>query len=235
MGLDIYLYEREDAERRMEDDKVAWKAAFERTQAKSPNFPDHLCGPRYLRSSYNDGGFNHTVHNLIGSDLYSIFAHATLTEDEEGLIAITKEHLQATRERAREVKAKIIGARWLRCTSVSANILRPDLNGIPNEGQAIAAAAEAMTKFEQAKSGEKSGEDHLIGGSYWNALGHFSIDEPLEVVAMIPGRDSLGPAVHVVYKTRDDDKQWYVQMCDIIVEFCDEALAMRDPCILWSG
>lgn len=94
MGLDVYLYTAEQAERNATYNKASEELYEEGSDGKSPRdkmsddeykewsarysyasmvnvpserYPDHLFNRRYLRSSYNDSGFNHAVPQLIGA------------------------------------------------------------------------------------------------------------------------------------------------------------------------
>lgn len=127
-----------------------WRETYG-SDKKSPNFPDHLCGVRYLRSSYNDGGFNTVVGNLLDKDLYWVFFEDGQGPDSEtlpgyvphmdaevegfdpnhpeidqygsygGYWAPPPETLQACRERAVQLVSELEAAPNLRCFSVSAD------------------------------------------------------------------------------------------------------------------
>jgi hypothetical protein len=92
VGLDIYLYTAEQAARNAAYDKAveewyggedgqsphdkatdeerkAWSAAHSYTSYEdvaSERYPGHLFNRRYLRSSYNGGGFNRAVPEMLG-------------------------------------------------------------------------------------------------------------------------------------------------------------------------
>src|SRR5687767_13432195 len=91
MGLDVYLYNAADGAANELYDK-AWNDFYERpdldqlseqdrkaiekelpqyvshTDVSSERYPDHLFNRRYLRSSYNDGGFNSAVPQFVGEN-----------------------------------------------------------------------------------------------------------------------------------------------------------------------
>jgi len=45
----------------------------EKTELDSEKYPEHMFKIGYMRSSYNSGGFNHVVEELVGHDLYWLF------------------------------------------------------------------------------------------------------------------------------------------------------------------
>lgn len=139
MGLDVYLYEKAHHEQNARHE-AEWIALYERqergeiTKAEreeldktitryishvdvpSEAHPDHLFNRRYLRSSYNDGGFNHAVPDFLGTSadteypaargsLYWIFEPMgrEWDGDEGELTATDVDRLRACKARALEV------------------------------------------------------------------------------------------------------------------------------------
>ena len=95
MGLDVYLYTREQHEQDERYDALSERAYADgvtveqrkailaegpdwtrREDVPSERYPNHLFNRRYLRSSYNDGGFNRAVPEILGDEsagIYGIF------------------------------------------------------------------------------------------------------------------------------------------------------------------
>lgn len=211
MGLDVYL--RNGPEADYETDHEEWKRQFDETQStKSVKYPEHICGPRYLRSSYNSGGFNSRIGDLIGEDLYSIFS----PPDGEYDWHPTKEQLTEARERAMAVIEKI--------KAVELPLGAFDVS--TSHGVKATSDAEAIViTLEQLR------RDRVLGGGWSCQEGHFYPDG-IKIVGMIPGESFMGPCVYMVHQV---DLEYYIQMAEIVVEFIDAALEMDDPRISWSG
>src|ERR1700759_2932071 len=98
MGLDVYLYpaldaaqndasakaedafySRPDYDQLTKEERDAARAAYPpyayARDVPSGLYPDHLCNRRYLRSSYNNGGFNHAVPEMIGTSGEKTYPH----------------------------------------------------------------------------------------------------------------------------------------------------------------
>lgn len=234
MGLDIYLHDGEDIspsypENGTEDERRAYfeasRAYYAKTDAKSERFPEHVSGPRYLRSSYNDGGFNSVVGNLIGKDLYWIFEYEEGKEepyDEEtetgGDWFITRDQLTAARERAVQARDELAAVK----VPLAAFSVSPVVPSTLNDRAAIKLVTEQLERPRDERSFR----------SYSNRDGHFYLDG-IEILGLIPGRDVLGrECTHVVHKL---DVKYYLDTCEIIIEFIDTALAMERPRVVWSG
>lgn len=224
MGLDIYLYESKE--------HAADENSFASTQdANSRVHPDHLCRRRYLRSSYNGGGFNHVTLNALGVDgFYYIFEPMLAAIPDEHEYFPTKEQLTEAKSRALEVAAKLKDAPKYRVLHEGMNVLRTEseYDGL-DERRAMEIF---LAEVERQKAKPKNS---MLGDSYSTKDGAFFFDEePLKVRALIPGMGPLqDPCVHVVYEY--DGMEHYVQSAEIAAEFCDEALAMETPCIHWSA
>lgn len=196
MGLDIYL-----------------KGG---TKTKSVTNPEHLCTPSYLRSSYNDAGFNQVVESLIGESLYSIFC----PPDGEYNWSPTDDELRAAHARALNVAQRLRGARGLRAVEIGDYF-----------GDTVKSSAQALALVEKALA-ESEAKQGIPMRSYSSRDGHFYLDG-LEIVAAIPGRGVLGGrATYLVYKA---DLTWYVETALITAEFCEHALEIPKRRITWSG
>lgn len=137
MGLDVYLVTKVDE---AQDDvhDAAWNALWERKEKgeltdeqyeeerkklppasnrfedKHPStvYPDHLFNRRYLRSSYNSGGFNHAVPEYLGepgTDLHWIFEPVRGGTDEYSfeLTAASVSALEEAKSRALDVAKRL--------------------------------------------------------------------------------------------------------------------------------
>lgn len=278
MGLDIYLNSRE--RQRQED---AYEAAYERyaeewgdkpdspkkTAARealpqytpsesvaSTKYPDHLFNRRYLRSSYNDGGFNRAVPDMVGEnhDLYWIFEPVIGDDDEPYETELTVSHtqlLEDVKKRALQVAQEIREADPLRTMSVDAMLGQAEhmWHDLPTEEQVLewyrseqARHQETIARREaEGKDKPDWGED----GGYSNAKGFVAgFDTGLEVLAVSLGRHPLAdfgskfapgtlgstmgqlPQAVLVYRMDAEAKESYVQSAEIVAEFCDEAIEL---------
>lgn len=268
MGLDIYLYTAEQArrnaeyeaaseafyepgpdgtsprDRMSEDERKAWYAEHEYSRydrVPSERYPDHLFKRRYLRSSYNGGGFNHAVPEMLASSdglypedygsLYWIFEpmEREWDGDEGALTADDIDKLRASKARALEVAEGLRKADRLRVMTIDHN---------PFGGLSTRTDADALKSYraEVAKGSGPFGDGwYSTDGGNLNMFG-----DGLTVLAALPGRSSLNtPAVHLIYRAGDEGFESYIQSAEIVAEFCDEAIGLieRDgSCRLsWSG
>lgn len=258
MGLDIYLYEKTAREQNARHD-AEWEALWERrdkgeiteteyddlrktiTQCashedvQSETEPGHLFNRRYLRSSYNGGGFNRAVPALVGADhgLYWIFEpmgrewdgdEGVLTEDDIPRLAESK-------ARAQQVADEIQKSDGLRVLSLSPNPFAGTDFLETSDDDALA----------QVRAKVAEGHGAVDDGEWWGSLNFDWFGGSLEVVATVWGGATFGggPALHVVYKGSDEGRQSYVNSALITAEFCDEAVTLirRDGSayMSWSG
>jgi hypothetical protein len=266
MGLDIYLLEKEVEERnnardkayedlytRKEKDEIT-EEEYEVLRKDLPKFesypevaskahPDFWMNRRYLRSSYNGGGFNYAVPELLGDaehqGFYTIFA-PILPEDEEYLIELHLKHVVALRKckkNADQVATQLRGnGPFLRVQTVEAESHLGDAEHLwakpPTSDEALAWYREQLARPESSGP---------FGESWSNAKGTFwgkPDSEGFNVLASVPGKDILGrPCVHLVY--RNEAAGHYAMTADVAGEFCDEAIALikRDGVayIHWSA
>lgn len=222
LGVPTHHKDRsEEADKLLNEERSKRQAEIDKAFA-SRIHPEHYSNRRYLRSSYNSGGFNNVVKNQIGKDLYYIFEPP---EDYEW--QPTPEELQLARKRAEEVRDELRDAVDLRVSTESAIPIIP-VRGVVDSRPVTEERAIEITREEMAK-------EHAFE-SYSSAAGAFFMKEPLPVVALIPGVDVFGkPAIHAVWRPTDDNTNYYRQMSEIVIEFIDEALAMEKPQISWSG
>ncbi|MEV1245179.1 hypothetical protein [Nonomuraea sp. NPDC049750] len=258
MGLDIYLYTRDQEQANNVHDKASeafyeredWASESERKAAlealppyatyekvASEKYPDHLFGRRYLRSSYNGSGFNRAVPDMVGKehDLSWIFEPVRGGSDEysfeltEGSLAA----LEQAKARALQVAAELGGCDPLRTMTESGMVGPQDhlWSQPPTEEQVL-----DWYRSEKAKNGER---DDTWGEGYSNGKGTvLGFKKGLEVLAVTLGRDILGRlSAVIVYRSEALDS--YIQSAEIVAEFCDEALSLikaDGSCFMhWSG
>lgn len=282
MGLDIYLYTKAEHEANEAHtrgwDEVYAKFHDEETGELKPGmtdkrfkeessqvppynhgatrpsecYPDHLFKRNYLRSSYNEGGFNRAVPDMLGRDeggLYWIFDPVIEGRDEpyETLLDSTFiAKLEETKQRALGVAAELRESDSLRATSVSSMLGGADhmWSQLPSEDEALAWYREEKVKRDEANArllaeGKEVPEEY----GYMNAKGQvFGFTKGLEILAVTIGRNPLAsfsqnfpvntvggqmgimPQAVLIYRLEDEGRQSYVQSAEIIAEFCDEAI-----------
>lgn len=260
MGLDIYLYtaaqaaqnkahheatdalyERPDYDSLTDAEKRAAYAALPTYSGyetvPSERYPNHLFDRRYLRSSYNSGGFNHAVPQLLKTSgekeyphergsLYWIFEPMGREWDgDEGVLtADDLPKLRECRQRAQSVVEELSQSDRLRVMTVGPNIFSGPSQHTDDDALAMYRSRGA-TSFDDGWYTQ--GDLHVFG-------------DGLTVLAAIPGKGTFGePSVHLVYRGADESFESYVQSAEIVVEFCDEAIALveRDggASMSWSG
>lgn len=267
MGLDIYLYTRQQAEQNAAYDVASEALYTEGPDGKTPRdkmsseeyaawgeqysyalsetvasvqHPDHLFNRRYLRISYNGGGFNHAVPQMLKSSgekeypnergsLYWIFEPMGREWDGDAgvLTADDLPKLQECRDRAQSVVEELSGSDRLRVTTVAGNIF---------SGPPTATDDDAIHTYRQVVARGPSLEPE----SWYSTQGIEVYGTGMTLLAAVPGKDTFGkPAVHLIYKAGDDGFTSYLQSAEIVVEFCDEAVSLieRDGgCSMsWSG
>lgn len=252
MGLDVYLYpaadaaankahndasnafyDRPDYEQLTEDQRKELRAAIPpyvtQKDVPSERYPDHLFNRRYLRSSYNGGGFNNAVPQFVGSDhgLYWIFEPMNREWDgDDGMLSAADVPLLAEcRKRAEQVAGELRECDPLSAISVSSNVFAEPQTTSKDE-----ALAWARATLKEPRS----------GGWWSNLTGEFFGESGPKLIAACPGRGTFGePAVHLVYRAESDAIQSYIQSAEITVEFIDEAVSLieRDGTaqMSWSG
>jgi len=201
--------------------------------AKSLLHPEHYSNRSYLRSSYNESGFNSVAGALLdGRDLYWVFGDAI--ESGGGESQPTKRQLQAALRRAKNLRDDLAKAENLGVSFFSPNPWK-DANRKPDSPAEPVSDESALAIFrEQAKGYAERVDkgDTFIGGSYSNYHGSFFLDEPMKVRALIEGKGFGGKGFYAVY---DSDLTFYNELADIVVEFIEYALTSESPTIIWSS
>ena len=258
MGLDVYLYEKAQYEQDERHERE-WEALWERkdrgeiTEAEyeeqrktitqtasrgdvaSDINPGHIFNRRYLRSSYNEGGFNRIAEDIGGHGLYWIFETLDVEFDGwDGLLG--PDHiapLRASRKRALQVAEEFRTWDRLRVTEFHGPLLGSadhQWSKPPTKDQVLAWGREELTR------------EHSMSGGYSSAKGSVFPDG-FELLAVTLGQPEFGfrgsPVAFGIYRADDESVEHYTQSALITAEFCDEAVALieRDQAayMSWSG
>lgn len=265
MGPDVSLYSIRDAEMNRRHYE-ALDALYERAQTEgrevtdderrdlngrfplsdyadvpSERYPNHLFNRRYLRSSYNGGGFNHAVPEMLGTagrdgaqypheygSLYWIFEPMgrEWDGDEGDLTAEDLPKLAECRKRAEAIVAELSACDRLRVMTVSSNMFSERPRHSDND---------ALRMYREAVAAERVKADE-----WWCSLDMDVFGDGVPVLAAVPGDTTFGiPGVHLIYRASDEGFGSYVQSAEIVVEFVDEAMMLiaRDggAQMSWSG
>jgi len=267
MGLDVYTYTRAEQEAHdafaarwnedsdegndnpygkpygewTEDEKKAEWAEREAlpgpTSTPSQKYPDNINSRRYLRSSYNAGGFNSFVPEVTHNDSFDYYGiFSPLGDLNDYLIKVDDPaKVKECRDRAVTCAAaleKLRGEHVYRADPQRAISLRPqDTDGPMNQEQALRYFH--TMRMEHAEKADNSGWD-----AFGTAQGDFWLGDPLEVVALIPGVDFMGtPCVHAIHRFKMHES--YIDSAHVLVEFCDELLDLiaqdGHAYLHWSG
>jgi len=262
MGLDIYLYTNDEQQSNDAYEKASeeyWQVwsdkpdSPEKTAAKpkyqssvdvpSKKYPDHLFNRRYLRSSYNEGGFNRAVPDMVGKnhDLYWIFEPVIGSNPEPYHTVLTNPTaLERVKQRALNVAQDIRDSDPLRTTTADCMLGQRE-----HQWQQLPTEDEVLAWYREEQKRERN---QLSDGGYTTAKGTiFGFGKGIEILAATLGRNSLGailPGLNqstavLVYRMDEETKQSYIQSAEIVAEFCDEAseLIRKDGSahMHWSG
>lgn len=237
MGLDVYLqgsrsvfahkYRSKEAlhfnNHHKEDsynDVIYYKEPPEYYDQQSEIHPDHLCTPYYLRSSYNEEGYDSKCELYEGTmDLYQIFDPIFMPSPPFTIITdCSKEKLQCCLQNAiknREAWYKMDDMQWnirsfwfqaskVFLTKAQAIEMYKDKNLQPLEVYAVIDNVVPNFLEPMIDKNDEESQKHLTRF----AQPGFLIKESIE---------------------------WYKQMSDIIVEFIQRALELEDPEIIFWG
>lgn len=197
--------------------------AYTDLAAPSAKYPEHMCNLGYFRSSYNGGGFDRVIPNLLGDEFagfYYLFDRADADEYE------FQPAWAAVRERAVKMlaayDARIAadGGGLLRCFHVG-NRFATDLPR--TEAEAIAILRDEFAAYAKRPAADKTGGFDF--SSYSNAKGEFYL-KGITILAAIPGIGILKePGTFLVYR-QTVEEDWYRQAIEIVIEAADNILAM---------
>jgi hypothetical protein len=272
MGLDVYLDTKEDQEidnarekaweewyskyhdgdgnlraEFTEEEKVAAREALPKysfsTRPPSLQYPDHLFNRRYLRSSYNEGGFNRAVPDMIGKDhdLYWIFEN--LRSEDEYQTELTEASIplfEEAKQRALQVAEEIKASDPLRVSDADCFVGPAEhmWHAPPTPEEVLEWYREEVARREELKK-EHPDRTHLDHG-YSNAKGHvLGFETGLDVLAITTGQRFGKASALFVYRLSQEAKDSYSQSAEITAEFCDEAIDLirKDGSVFlhWSG
>lgn len=285
MGLDIYLYTQAEQAANEAHEKgweaaysahhdpqtgalkpghttEMWEAARDAVppyigseRMPSEKYPDHLFQKNYLRSSYNDGGFNRAVPDMLGRNeggLYWIFEPVIGDDPEPYETVLTAEHigpLELTRGRALAVAEELRASDPLRVMHVNGPMLGGQehmWDHLPTEDEVLAWYRDEMRKRQEyvaqcAVDDKEAREEY----GYMSAKGEvFGFSKGMEILAVTLGANSLAsfssqfpigtvggqmgamPTAMLVYRQGDEGKRSYVESAEIVAEFCDYAVEL---------
>jgi hypothetical protein len=258
MGLDVWMYKSDDcvAHREWENRRdaipygqggAAYEEALEKFDAENPDpapeekvqhdsrvHPEHMFKVGYLRSSYNEGGIERVLATQTGKGLHYVF----FGDVDDGYEYLVRPDWGACLKRAIEARDALAlhvnehGAFGISRVAPNSFCLPP--KDVDSEEKAMAIFRE---KWKERKP------DHPFGNSFSTGAGEFRLDEPMQVVAMIHGIDSMlarlgappRECLFVVYKR---DMTWYQQALEIVVEMIEWVIGQPDAqkhFLHWSG
>lgn len=188
----------------------------ETIELPSEKYPEHMFKIGYLRSSYNDGGINRVLREMLGVDLASIFA------TDGNTYKFTPDWSEsAARARAMLVEFdKTIAINGFHRVMTHSHNPFISTHALPKD------EAAALKIFNEVNTKSK--------GSFGCKDGEFFLTDQLKVKALIPGttdRVGTGQCAYVVYEA---DHTWYRQAIEIIIEMCEWVLSQpADPAVEW--
>jgi hypothetical protein len=193
--------------------------AREEISLNSSKYTEHMFKIGYFRSSYNSGGIDHILRDMVGMDLYSIFEPKERYEfipDWKKARSITEEVLNKFKQRIEETG----GVSTMEVTYGLSH------NGINN-------VQDALEVWKKRYSEEKNRDKSFLGGSFSCKEGEFFMDKPIEVCAIMPGFKkgfirAQEPCTYVIYKNKEGYK-WYIEALEIVVETIDWVLKQKKP------
>lgn len=210
MGLDVYL--------------VYNSTFFEK---QSEKHKDHLFKIGYFRSSYNEGGFNNVMLNLLGKDYTLNGILRPSSTDGAAYVDWDTAHKRALRA-LYALKASILADDGLYTAHSIWLSLSESSKSSP--GDAINKCRREVDRWENTTQ-KTSG--------YYNSDGEFYPQKPLEVYAIVSGVSAIGMStLFLIEKLKQDDAEWYVQALEIVVETIEYVLAQPDKedyTLEWSG
>lgn len=249
MGLDIFLDTDKSCfgKQHFKRNVITFQADTKATiypityieEIPSAFYPNHLCNQCYLRSSYNDAGYDHVADNMGCINLYDIFEPIFVNNSYE--TDCSKENLLKCLE-----KAQLNKQLWDSLDDKTFDILplyrKLDERIFKQPKKVYLTKSEAIKEFNRLY---KSRSDDDIRFSFYNdnhTIEVFNEDSPIEIYGVIHnvipefvkyyGNKKNFSELGVVYKK---DIVWYKQMSQIIIEFIEKALELDNPNIIFWG
>ena len=222
MGLDVYLANGKSAK------EVTYGEGEE-----AETYTEYEEREYYLRSSYNDSGFNSVTERVLGLyGYYWVFEKWIGDGSQYNTPCTDPEVLDECLARAVELDALWQAAAQTGVFSCFA------VTSILGE-QAPASDTQAMAAFrtEQERWADPKMESRLFD-AYGNRYGYFN-RVGMTVHAVIPGTQFSSPCAYVVFKMGDEGVAYYLEAAKKAVELITEAKAMLEagdtPVLLWSA
>lgn len=222
-------------------------------EVKSRQHPECYSNRRYVRSSYNDSGFNSAVPEMIGVDhgFYWIFEPVIGDNPEPYHTDLTEEHiprLEQAIERARQVAQEIRN-----CDGLQTMTAGPILGSNTHQWREPPSEKQVLDWYR-----EEAKRQNTSGGGYSNAKGLvLGFDEGFEILALTVSANPLArfsagllmntvganigalPQAIAVYRMSDDTKKSYIDTAEVVAEFCEEAIELiksdGGAVMSWSG
>jgi len=228
MGLDVYLYRygsKEEYEAVLASkDEEDHGQSIERDSAKHPK---HMFKIGYFRSSYNETGFNHVASDVGCPGLYEIFG---VERDNYYVLPNWKLAIERAREAQAKLKAFVEANGSLSVSRIS-HMAHPKTPGCSEDAMRLF----LETKAQHEKEGAKF--------DFSNIAGLFHVNEPLTVLAAIPGFAFHNDQCTYLIVKDKGDFEWYLEALDVVAETCEWVLAeMAKPAntkavyaLHWSG
>ena len=186
----------------------------------SKKYPNHLFKIGYFRSSYNEGGINNYLRRLGFKDLYELFNY------KEQKIPYVKPNwikvLQNVNQEIQDIKAYFALDKMSKYDVTELSFFN---------GETFKNSEEALTYFKK--------EILKNNGSYGSKQGHFFLDNPLSIYAIMYGKNCIGsPCVYVIFERELSDFAFYIEALEIVQETIEYVLSQPDPDkykLIWSG
>lgn len=182
-----------------------------RIEMDSPIDKEHYFKIGYFRSSYNGGGINRVLENLGLPGLAEILGY----NDEYCFQPDWGQALQKCEEVIKALESKA----GYRCFHVGPNIFSQP------ECKSEKTAVEIFLK-------ELSEKKEMDGG-YSNNKGEFFQNEPLKVLALIPGTFEIFKEIPCTYVITESENTWYVTALKIVKETIEYVLSQPDQDKYW--
>lgn len=182
----------------------------------SKKYPEHMFKVGYFRSSYNGAGINRILSNMGLPTLDDIF-------EVDGQYHV-KPNWKKALENVDFVLAELYSKPAYRVEAISGNIFRE--TSVRSEAQAL--------QIFLNQSNDKNNLQH----NYSSAEGHFYFSEPVKVLALIPGKQTILGERDCTYMVTESDNKWYIESLEIVKETIEYVInsEMEEQYYLhWSG
>jgi hypothetical protein len=189
----------------------------EKIEIPHSDYPEHYFRIGYFRSSYNSGGIERILTNLGVPTMSNIFDYNGdyhLKPDWENSLVRCEESINQLKNKGN-----------YRVNCITGNIF------IENQ---IKSEKDALDVFMK----ESQREHHPEMMSYSNKDGSFYFDNPLEVIAMVPGKTSILKEIECVYVITRSSNEWYIQALEIVRDTIKFVLSQENKnqyYLHWSG